>query len=106
MQRLRELQRLKPVEFAAQVINVDSGWPLPWYLRDVKTIGYQTTLPANLDAPVIVVDADLAPEVHAKLAGKPYESDFYGVRPGVNVVLMVRKDWWDALPKAPAKARL
>jgi len=103
VQRLRALQTLKPVEFAAQVINVDSGWPLPWYLRDVKTIGYQTTVPANLDAPVIVVDADLAPEVHAKLAGKPYESDFFGVRPGVNVVLMVQKDWWDELSKAGAK---
>jgi len=45
-------------------------------LRDVKTIGYQTTVPTNLDAPAVVVDADLAPEVHAKLAGKPYESDF------------------------------
>ena len=106
VQRLRDLQRLKPAEFAAQVINVDSGWPLPWYLRDVKTIGYQTRVPAELDAPVIVVDTELAPEIHAKLAGKPYESDFYGVRPGVNVVLMVRKDWWEELSKVVNKTAL
>ena len=99
VRRLRDLAELKPGEFAVQVINKDSGWPLPWYLRDLKNIGYQQAVPETLDVPVIVVDAEMAPDAHAKLAGKAYESDFFGVRPGVNVVLMVKKDWWDELQK-------
>lgn len=105
--RLRELAAFAPKEFSAQVINMDSGWPLPWYLRDMSSLGYQIEVPPAVTAPVLVVDVGLLPAVKAKLAGKAYESDFFSLRPDVNVTLMVEKGLWDrflaAKSSAPAK---
>lgn len=98
--RIRELHRLRPAGFAVQVINRDSGWPLPWYLRDIPNIGYQSDLPVTLDAPVIVVDTDQKPGVDAILAGKSYESSsIYGLRPGVTLFLYVEQSLWDEFLK-------
>ncbi|MDB6140107.1 MAG: hypothetical protein JWO94_3179 [Verrucomicrobiaceae bacterium] len=93
--RLRELAAFAPGEFSAQVINIDSGWPLPWYLRDTPHLGYQIAVPETVTAPVIVVDVGSLPAVQAKLAGKPYEADFFSLRPDVNVTLLVEKGLWD-----------
>lgn len=94
-ERIRELQKLRPGGLSVQVINLDSGWPLPWYLRDIPSIGYQTNVPATLDAPVIVADLNKKPEVETKLAGKTYESSIYGLRPGVMLNLFVEKKLWE-----------
>jgi predicted membrane-bound mannosyltransferase len=94
---LRELAALEPQGFSAQVINMDSGWPLPWYLRDINNVGYQFKVPDTIFAPVIVVDSAQVPAVESKLAGKPYESDFFTLRPNVNVTLLVEKGLWDRL---------
>ena len=93
--RLQELATLAPKEFSAQVINMDSGWPLPWYLRDLNNIGYQIKVPDTITAPVVVVDAALLPAVQARLGARPYEPDFFSLRPGVNVALLVEKGLWD-----------
>ena len=97
MSWLRQLAALDPKAFSAQVINVDSGWPLPWYLRDLPTIGYQTKVPNTLSSPVIVVDDSQAAAAQAKLGTKAYESDSFSLRPGVNVTLLVEKNLWDRL---------
>lgn len=104
VQKLRALYEFKKEGFALQVINIDSGWPLPWYLRNIPAIGYQTQVPEVVDAPIIVVDADLATTVQTRLKGKTYESDIFGLRPGVNVVLLVEKSLADAFraSKKPA----
>ncbi len=83
-------------DFQAQVINRDAGWPLPWYLRTLSRVGYQTTVPEELFAPVIIADADLQPLVQAQLAGREYEERGpYGLRPGVYLTMFVAK------PKPP-----
>lgn len=81
--------------FSAQVINRDSGWPLPWYWRTLPRIGYQMTPPESLDASVVVVDSDLIEPVKATLAktGRDYrETGPYGLRPGFYLSLLVAKD--------------
>ena len=95
--RLRELAAFAPQEFSAQVIGIDSGWPLPWYLRDLKNVGYQQKVPEALNAPVILVDTGLMPPVQAKLGGKAenYVSDSFELRPGVRVALLVENGLWD-----------
>ena len=94
---IKQLQALDPAAFSAQVINQDSGWPLPWYLRKFDTVGYQIAMPEKVTAPVLVVDQALVPAVQAKLGGKPYEADPFILRPGVYVTLMVEKNLWDRL---------
>jgi predicted membrane-bound mannosyltransferase len=100
VQRLRDLSVFQGKDFNAQVINVDSGWPLPWYLRDMKNIGYQTHVPETLTASVVVVDADLAAQAMGRANGKSYVSDIYTLRPGLNVMLEVEKGLWDAFIKS------
>lgn len=105
-----------------QIIQSENGWPLPWYLRDMTQVGYQTTLPEEIDASVIVMDLDKTEAVQAVLnrpeklpevtidptseplteppAPKPvitYESSIYGLRPGINLNVLVRKDLWNQL---------
>lgn len=71
-----------------QVIQSEQGWPLPWYLRDMTHVGYQADIPAKLDAAVIVVDADKEYELRKKL-GDTWESNLWGLRPGITLALLV-----------------
>jgi uncharacterized protein (TIGR03663 family) len=81
-----------PAASDIQVINQDSGWPLPWYWRAYQNVGYQTGIPESITAPVIIVDNDLLPAVKAMLAGRDYrERGPFGLRPGVLVTLLVEK---------------
>lgn len=95
--RIRELEATQPEGFGVQVINVDSGWPLPWYLRDMKDVGYQTQVPAQLHTPVIVADIDQEALVQQRLDGREFQNaGIYSLRSGMNVVLFVQKGLWDA----------
>jgi predicted membrane-bound mannosyltransferase len=89
---VKKIAAEKGTAFSAQVINHDSGWPLPWYWRTLPKIGYQMTPPEKLDSPLIIVDADQAPLVKAKLEGRDYdERGPYGLRPGHYLSLFVEK---------------
>jgi predicted membrane-bound mannosyltransferase len=77
-----------------QVINQDSGWPLPWYWRAQKNVGYQTSIPEKLMAPIIIVDMEQLPAVKSFLAGRDYrERGPFGLRPGVLVSILVEKTY-------------
>ena len=109
VQRLRELSQLEPDSFHVEMVNRDSGWPLPWYLRDLSDkIHYQTTMPATLSAPIVVVDWELQETAQGLLGDRSYQSMVYGLRPGVNLALMVEKTLWDKYqaskqPQTPRK---
>ncbi|HQH52306.1 MAG TPA: TIGR03663 family protein [Candidatus Hydrogenedentes bacterium] len=70
-------------------------WPLPWYLRRFPNVGYWQEVPENCDAPMIITTAKLAPEVYARLKDE-YQSENYGLRPGIRLVAFIRRDLWDA----------
>lgn len=81
--------------FSAQVINRDSGWPLPWYWRALSKVGYQVEVPAQVEAPVIIVEADQLPSLKARLGSRAdayTETGPYGLRPGVHLWLLVSKE--------------
>ncbi len=81
-------------KFSAQVINRDSGWPLPWYWRALSKVGYQVEVPAQVEAPVIIVEAEQLPTLKARLGNRVdayTESGPYGLRPGVHLWLLVSK---------------
>jgi uncharacterized protein (TIGR03663 family) len=71
-------------------------WPLPWYLRGFERVGYwQTAGQAGplLDAPVIISDQDQAGKLQP-LLGDKFQSEYFGLRPGVVLVLHIREDLW------------
>lgn len=80
--------------FSAQVINRDSGWPLPWYWRALSKVGYQTEIPAQVEAPVVIVESDQLPTLKARLGSRAdayTQTGPYGLRPGVHLWLLVSK---------------
>ncbi len=68
-------------------VKVISGeyWPLPWYLRSRPEVGYWTTPPADCDGALVIVSADQAEEVAARLRGR-YRAGYLGLRPGFVLV--------------------
>jgi uncharacterized protein (TIGR03663 family) len=116
-----------------QIIQSESGWPLPWYLRDLKRVGYQTSLPEKLDPPaVIVADFALESEILSRFAPKAApivepDPEFIGplqpppppppvlvyaadehpcnLRPGVLLTVLVEKNLREKLRAAQAAAR-
>ncbi len=69
-------------------------WPLPYYLRKLRRVGYWSQIPATADAPVIVASADLQARLEPLLHDR-YHTEFYGLRPGVLLVLNIQQDLWD-----------
>ncbi|MCA1964201.1 MAG: TIGR03663 family protein [Prosthecobacter sp.] len=94
VKEVRALAAERGEDFSAQVINRDSGWPLPWYWRTLPRVGYQTHVPTAVDAPLIIVDVDQLPVLKASLGAKAAdysESGPYGLRPGYYLSLLVKK---------------
>ncbi len=72
-------------------------WPLPWYLRGMKRVGYWPTAreAAPLDAaPVVVASQDNTSALDAAL-GDRYVPEFYGLRPGVLLTVYIERSLWE-----------
>ncbi|TDU72836.1 uncharacterized protein (TIGR03663 family) [Prosthecobacter fusiformis] len=94
-------------EVKIQVITRDSGWPLPWYWRTWKNVGYQETVPETVDADVIVADAEFYDEVKTRLPADAYTEHYpFGLRPGIILTLLLKKPVAPAPEPVPAPAPL
>jgi uncharacterized protein (TIGR03663 family) len=72
-------------------------WPLPWYLRNMRRVGYWTNAnqAGRLDSvPVLVASRENAGVLDAAL-GNRYVSEFYGLRPGVLLALFIERSLWE-----------
>ncbi len=99
---LHDLAALSPEgkDMSVQVIQSEQGWPLGWYLHDLKKVGYQAEIPTTVAAAVVITDVDKEPDVRAKLTGA-YETSLYGLRPGINLSVLVQQDLWDKFMGKP-----
>jgi predicted membrane-bound mannosyltransferase len=94
-QRIEEIAALHPDGRSMRIHFVTPDyWPMPYYLRKFDQIGYWSEVPANPDAPVMVVSADLQERLEPQLRDA-YHAAFYGLRPDVLLLLYVRQDLWD-----------
>jgi uncharacterized protein (TIGR03663 family) len=69
-------------------------WPLPWYLRDLKNVGYWTSMPEDLNVPVITASYSLDDTLSKRLNNTHVMTGYYGLRPGVFYEVWVRMDIW------------
>lgn len=77
-----------PIAFA---VPTPDTWPLPWYLRKYKQVGYWTevaAIPAGFNPTILIVAADQGDQADARF-GQNKQANFYGVRPGVLVNLFL-----------------
>lgn len=72
-------------------------WPMVWYTNDYPNAVYHGRMPDNPNAELIVAKKnDQDREVMARLSGKYKYEKVYPLRPGVDLVLLVRSDLADA----------
>jgi hypothetical protein len=73
-------------------------WPLPWYLRDYKRVGYHGRMTPSTE-PIIVAKQDQAAEVQTTFGDRyqQVQSGFnlagsFPLRPGVDLLLFTRRE--------------
>jgi predicted membrane-bound mannosyltransferase len=73
----------------------DDYWPLPWYLRRCKNVGYWSKVPDLPDdpyAPIIIISPALQQPLEEARA---HRMGFYGLRPRVRLALFVEPGLWE-----------
>lgn len=78
-------------------VVADHEWPVPWYLRSYKNVGYYQSVPAKLyglDAPVLVLDQQAIEQIEPWVRER-YLVEAYGVRPQVLMYLCIDLDLWE-----------
>jgi len=101
-ERIQDIPAFSP-EGNAMLVGVVAPdadyWPLPWYLRKMKNVGYWTSLPADLDAPLYTASMIVvSPKITEELAGRlraGYHSEMHALRPGVLRTLFIRTALWE-----------
>jgi len=77
-------------------------WPLPWYLRNLKQVGWWGELPADPYAPVMIVSSQLQAALDEKKTHVMV--GYFQLRPQVFLELYVDLDLWrDYLARNPPK---
>ncbi|MEI2723462.1 MAG: hypothetical protein V9H26_07925 [Verrucomicrobiota bacterium] len=78
-----------------KVIAPESYWPLPWYLRSFKHLGWWDKLPADPYAPIVLVSAKLDALLDEKSNKAWIMTGYYELRPGVYFELYVERGLWE-----------
>jgi uncharacterized protein (TIGR03663 family) len=95
--RAEGLARVSPAGFETvlKVMASESDyWPLPWYLRRFKQIGWYDTVPEDPYAPIIICSADLAAQLDDKSERKWIMTGLTELRPGKFFELYVELELW------------
>jgi len=78
-----------------KVIWVDDyHWPIPWYLREFKNVGYYHDT-SDPSAALILASPEFEEELTKKLDKTHVMTKFFGIRPGVVAQAWVRMDVWE-----------
>ncbi len=108
VRRVEDIAGLAP-DGRNMLIKVIAGpyetWPLPWSLRRFGRVGYWPNAASAGDIdrpPVIISSADETGKIDAVL-GPDYQSEYYGLRPGLLLTLSVRNDLWESFLRSRAR---
>lgn len=106
VQRAEGLARVAPTgyETIVKIIAPEGDyWPLPWYLRRFKHVGYYEKLPEDPFAPIMVVWSKFNARLDDKSDRKWIMAGFSELRPGIFFELYVELELWkkyvETLPK-------
>ncbi|MEI6654237.1 MAG: flippase activity-associated protein Agl23 [Verrucomicrobiota bacterium] len=94
---LQQVAQKAPQHSLEPLAVIGNGyWPLPWYLRSFKTIGYWQSPPADLEKfPVVFCVPDSSDAV-TKLLANTHTPLPRGLRANVSITLFLRNDIWKA----------
>ncbi len=97
VQRIEALAKLTTTgtDTVLKVVAPESYWPLPWYLRAFKSVGWWEQLPEDSTAPIIIVSAKLGAALDEKSNHACLMTGLYELRPGVFLELYVERGLWE-----------
>ncbi len=84
-------------ETGITIVSADY-WPLPWYLRDYKRVGYHGSMTPSVE-PIIIASQGQAAEVQSTFGDRYQQiqsglnpAGSYTLRPGVDLLLYARRE--------------
>jgi len=77
-----------------EVMSPDSYWPLPWYLRRFKQVGYWDKIPPPPLAPIMIAAKSLDARFDEQRGRTHLMAGYFEIRPGVFLELYVSVDLW------------
>ena len=107
VKRIEDISRISPSGDKTVVKMIVPGsdfWPLPWYLRHFRYVGGYADVPEDTDAPLIVAGPALQETIEKK-QHDCYMVEYYGLRPDVLLMLMIRNDLWEKYLATQAKPK-
>ncbi len=91
--------------FMKVIATDDYYWPLPWYIRRMKNVGYWTKIPEDPNAPVVIASPEYDEALTHKLDPTHLMTGYYGLRPGVMFEVWVKMDLWTEFIKRRSKPK-
>lgn len=100
IQRINQIAEIHPKHknmLIKVIADPHEMWPLPWYLREFKKVGYwsESAEAGRIErTPIIVSSADQTERLESLLKDQ-YLSEFYGLRHEVVLSIHIRRDLWN-----------
>lgn len=82
---IEEMARRNGINSPRIAVIASDPWPLPWYLRHFKQVGFWQPGQQVADADFYITSTDAADQYADRLRG--FRPDFFGSRPGVLILL-------------------
>jgi hypothetical protein len=77
---------------ASIIVVSPDYWGLPWNLRDYPNAGFYGQITPTTTAEIIVGKTDQQAELEVEYGGHYQYAGTYALRPGVDLMLYIRKD--------------
>jgi uncharacterized protein (TIGR03663 family) len=96
METVDGLAHVSPAGYGTviEVMSPESYWPLPWYLRRFKAVGFWDKIPAQPLAPIMIVSTSLRARFDALPEKTHLMAGYFQLRPNVFLELYVSADLW------------
>ncbi|HEX5220298.1 MAG TPA: flippase activity-associated protein Agl23 [Verrucomicrobiae bacterium] len=97
VQRIEGIAKVAPEGYntTVKVISPESYWPLPWYLRQFKRVGWFEELPVDPFAPIVLTSAKLGAALDDKSDKAYLMTGYYELRPNIFLELYVERGLWE-----------
>jgi hypothetical protein len=98
VEQVQALSKISPQgnEMLIKVMAPESDyWPLPWYLRQFKHVGWWDRLPEDPSAPVMIVGSKFCTVLDEKTNKTWNTLGLFGLRPSVFLQLCVQSNLWN-----------
>lgn len=85
-ERIQEAHNCAGNDSRVDIIATDY-WPLPWYLRNIKNVGYWSGSPPDQWAPIMILNREQEDTLGEQLSQRRYTRQYFGLRNEVPVAL-------------------